>query len=390
MTPNIYILVASLLLLAYALGKVLRRIGLTEVLAYLVAGVIIGPALHFSAPEGFGSVVTGITLAFVAYTVGLSFSFSFLRRMGKKVLTILVVEVIVTSVSVWIFTYLVTRDLPLSIILASLAPATAPAGTLAVFRDLRSRGTLTDVSVAVVGLDDGAAIVIYSLGSTVTKTLLGGGVGLFESIAHPLWEIVGAVLLGAAIGLVLSYYSRRTRLSSDQIFVLCVSVSMMTWGVSQMMGVSSILACMVLGMTMINFSGRVGNRSNALIDNVMTPIFMLFFAAIGMQINFSQLGSIWLVVVMYCVGRSVGKVMGCGLGGFLSKSEAKITKYLGIALLNQAGVAVGLAFLAAEELSGYAMGGIIITLMASTTAIFQLFSPLGTQYAVKKAGEGNA
>lgn len=389
MPLNIYVLIASLLILAYALGKILRKIGLTEVLAYLIAGVIVGPALHFEAPQGFGSIVTGITLAFVAYTVGLSFSFSFLRRMGKKVLTILVVEVIVTSVSVWIFTYLVTADLPLSIILASLAPATAPAGTLAVFRDLRSRGTLTDVSVAVVGLDDGAAIMIYSLGSTLTKSLLGGDVGLFESVMHPLWEILGAVLLGAAIGFMLSYYSRRTRLSSDQIFVLCVSISILTWGISQVIGVSPILACMVLGMTMINFSGRVGNRSNALIDNIMTPIFMLFFAAIGMQINFSQLGSIWLVVVMYCVGRSAGKVMGCGLGGFLSKSESKITKYLGIALLNQAGVAVGLAFLAAEQLSGYDIGAVIVTLMASTTAIFQLFSPLGTQYAVRKAGEGN-
>ncbi len=389
MTSNIYVLVALILLLGFILGRLLRKVGLTEVLAYLFAGVIIGPILKFSAPEQFSSVITGVTLAFVAYAIGLSFSFSFLKKMGKKVLIILIVEVLVTSVVVWIFVYLLTRDLPLSIILASLAPATAPAGTIAVLRDLRSKGTLTDVSIAIVGLDDAAAIIIYSVGIIWTKTLLGGEVGIASSFVYPVWEIFGAVALGGAIGLIISYGTKKMHLSSDNIFVICVAVAILCWGLAEMVGISAILTCMVLGTTVINFNVHIGNRSNELLDNLMTPVFMLFFAVIGMAIDFSQFASIWAIVIMYCIGRSAGKVLGCTTGGILSKSEPKITKYLGIALLNQAGVAIGLAFLAAQELSEYGLGGIIITLMATTTAVFQLFSPLCTQYAIKKAGEAN-
>jgi Kef-type K+ transport system membrane component KefB len=358
-------------------------------LAYLLAGVIIGPILNFSAPEQFSSIITGITLAFVAYTVGLSFSFAFLKKMGKKVLIILIVEVLVTSIAVWIFIYLLTGNLPLSLILASLAPATAPAGTIAVLRDLRSKGTLTDVSVAIVGLDDAAAIIIYSVGVVGAKMLLGGEVSIASSLVYPVWEIFGAVALGGAIGLAISYFTQKIHLSSDHIFVVCVAVAILCWGLAEMIGVSAILACMVLGTTVINFNVHIGNRSNELIDNIMTPIFILFFAVIGMAVDFSQFASIWAIVIMYCIGRSAGKLIGCSMGSILSKSEPKITKYLGIALLNQAGVAIGLAFLVAQELAEYGLGGIIITLMATTTALFQLFSPLGTQYAIKKAGEVN-
>lgn len=389
MTSNIYVLVGLVLLLGFVLGQLLRKVGLTEVLAYLFAGIIIGPILHFSAPEHFDTIISGVTLAFVAYMVGLSFSFSFLKKMGKKVLIILLVEVLVTSIAVWIVIYLLTGDLPLSIILASLAPATAPAGTIAVLRDLRSKGTLTDVSIAVVGLDDAAAIVIYSVGVIWTKMLLGGEVSIASSIVYPVWEIFGAVALGGAFGLAVSYVTKKRVLSSDHLFVVCAAVAILCWGLAEMIGVSAILACMVLGTTVINFNVHIGNRSNELIDNIMTPVFILFFAVIGMEIDFSQFASIWAIVIVYCIGRSVGKILGCSMGGILSKSEPKITKYLGIALLNQAGVAVGLAFLAAQELSGYELGGVIITLMATTTALFQLFSPLGTQYAIKKAGEVN-
>ena len=386
---NAYVLVALILILGFIFGRVLRRLRLTEVLAYILAGIIIGPVLNFSAPEQFSVIIVGITLAFVAYVVGLSFSFVFLKRMGKKILIILVVEVLMTSVVVGIFIYLFTRDLPLSIILASLAPATAPAGTIAVLRDLRSKGTLTDVCVAVVGLDDAAAIIIYSIGIMWTKMLLGGEVGIASSLIYPLREIFGAVGLGGAIGVAISYFTKKVHPSSDHIFVICIAVAILCWGLAEMCGVSAILACMVLGTIVINLNAHVGNRSNELIDNIMTPIFVLFFAAIGMEIDFSLFRSIWPIVIMYCAGRSIGKLMGCSIGGVLSKSEPKIRRYLGVALLDQAGVAVGLAFLAAQELSGYGLGDTIITLIATTTAVFGLLSPLAIQYAVKKAGEAS-
>jgi len=156
-----------------------------------------------------------------------------------------------------------------------------------------------------------------------------------------------------------------------------------------MIGVSAILACMALGTAAINLNVQIGTRSNELIDNIMTPVFVLFFAAIGMAMDFSLFHLIWPLVIVYCVGRSIGKITGCSLGGVLSKSEPKIKKYLGLAMLDQAGVAIGLAFLAAQALSEYELGGTIIALMTTTTVVHGLLAPPLIQYAVKKAGEAN-
>ncbi len=378
-----------MLLLGFILGRLLKKIGLTEVLAYIIAGILIGPVFKFTIPSSFNKVVTAITLSFVAYMVGLSFSFKFLKRMGKAIITILVVEVVITSLVVWALVYIFTKNMALSIILGALAPATAPAGTIAVIRDLKAKGSLTNVAIAIVGLDDAAGIIIYSFGIVLTKALLGGKVDIKAFVIRPMWEIFGAVLLGAAVGFVVSYLTNKAKLSSDNIFIISIGAVMLSWGIAQIMGVSAILTCMIFGTVMINFNTSISNQSNRLIDSIMSPIFILFFAAIGAEIDFSQFLAMLGIVLVYCIGRSIGKVLGCGLGGFISRSEAKITKYLGVALLNQAGVAVGLAFLAAQELSAYHMGGMITTLMATTTAVFQILSPLGTQYALKKSGESS-
>jgi len=387
---NTYLLVAFILILGFILGRVLRKLRLTEILAYILAGIIIGrlgPVLDFSPPEEFNGIITGITLALVAYIIGLSFSFSFLKRMGKQMVIILFVQVLMTFIATLGFVYLLTRDLPLSIILASLAPATAPAGTIAVFRDLRAKGTLTDITVALVGLDDALVIVIYSVGILWAKMLLGGEASISFSFTYPLWEIFGALGVGAAIGVAISYFTKKMHLSSDHIFVISIAAAILCWGLAEMIGVSAILTCMALGTAVINLNVQIGTRSNELVDNIMTPIFVLFFAAVGMQMDFSLFHSTWPLVIMYCVGRSIGKIAGCSLGGVLSKSEPKIKKYLGFAMLDQAGVAIGLAFLAAQALSGYELGGKIITLMATTTVVHGLLAPPLIQYAVKKAGE---
>ena len=385
---NIYVLVALVLILGFILGRILRKLRLTEILAYILSGIIIGQVLNFSPPEQFSVIITGITLALVAYIIGLSFSFAFLKRMGKQLVIILIVQVLMTFVATFGFVYLLTRDLPLSIILGSLAPATAPAGTIAVLRDLRAKGTLTDITMALVGLDDALVIVIYAVGIRLTKILLGAEASISFSFTYPLWEIFGGLGLGAAIGVAISYFAKKVHLSSDHIFIISIAVAMLCWGLAEMIGVSAILTCMALGTAVINLNVQIGNRSNELIDNIMTPVFVLFFAAIGMQMDFSLFHLMWPLVIVYCVGRSIGKIAGCSLGGVLSKSEPKIKKYLGLAMLDQAGVAIGLAFLAAQALSGYELGGTIITLMATTTVVHGLIAPPLIQYAVKKAGEG--
>jgi Kef-type K+ transport system membrane component KefB len=384
---NIYVLVALILILGFILGRILRRLRLTEVLAYILAGIIIGRILNFSPPEQFNVIITGISLALIAYMVGLSFSFAFLRRMGKQMVIILIVQVVITVAATGGFVYLLTKDLPLSIILGSLAGATDPAGTIAVLRDLRTRGSLTDMTIALVGLDDAVVIVVYAVGIALTKMLLGAETSVSFIFSHPLWEIFGGLGLGGAIGALLSYVTKKMHLTSDHIFVISLAVAILCWGLAELIEVSAMLTCMALGTAVINLNVQVGNRSNELVDNIMTPIFVLFFAAIGMEMDFSLFHLMWPLIIVYCVGRTIGKITGCSLGGVLAKSEPKIKKYIGFAMLPQAGVAMGLAFLAAQALSGYELGGTIITLATTTTVVFGLLSPPLVQYAVQKAGE---
>jgi Kef-type K+ transport system membrane component KefB len=384
---NIYVLVALVLVLGFILGRVLHRLRITEVLAYILAGIIIGQVLNFSPPEEFYVIITGTTLALVAYIIGLTFSFAFLKRMGKQMVIILIVQVTMTFVATCGFVYLLTRDLPLSIVLASLAPATAPAGTIAVLRDVKAKGTLTDMTIALVGLDDALVIVIYAVGIRFAEMLLGAEASVSFSFGYPLWEIFGGLGLGGVIGVAASYFTKRTHLSSDHLFVISLALAILCWGLAEMVGVSAILACMALGTAVINLNVQVGKRSNELVDNIMTPVFVLFFATIGMEMDFSLFQSIWPLIIVYVVGRSIGKIAGCSLGGVLARSEPKLKKYLGFAMLDQAGVAMGLAILAARALSGYELGGAIITLMATTTAVHGLITPPLVQFAAKKAGE---
>ena len=311
---NIYVLVASILILGFILGRILRKLRLTQVLAYILSGIIIGRVLNFSPPEQFSVIITGTTLALVAYIVGLSFSFAFLKRMGKQMVIILIVQVVMTFIVTGGFVYLLTRNLPLSIILGSLAPATAPAGTIAVLRELRAKGTLTDITIALVGLDDALVILIYAVGIRLTKMLLGAEASISFAFTYPLWEIFGGLALGGAIGIAIAYFTKKIHLSSDNIFVVSLAVAILCWGLAEMIGVSAILTCMALGTAVINLNVQIGNRSNELIDNIMTPVFVLFFAAIGMEMDFSLFHLMWPLVIMYCVGRSIGKITGCSLG----------------------------------------------------------------------------
>jgi Kef-type K+ transport system membrane component KefB len=386
---NIYVVVGLILILGSILGRVLHKIRITEILAYILAGIVIGRVLNFSPPEEFSVIVTGFTLALVAYIIGLTFSFAFLKSMGRQMVIILIVQVAMTFVATCGFVYLLTRDLPLSIVLASLAPATAPAGTIAVLRDIRAKGTLTDMTIALVGLDDALVIVIYALGIRFAEMLLGAEGSVSFSLSYPLWEIFGGLGLGGGIGIVVSYFTKRTHLSSDHLFVVSLALAILCWGLAEMVGVSAILACMALGTAVINLNVQVGKRSNELVDNIMTPVFVLFFATIGMEMDFSLFHSIWPLIIVYVVGRSIGKIAGCSLGGVLARSEPRIKKYLGFAMLDQAGVAMGLALLAARALSGYELGGAIVTLMATTTAVHGLIAPPLVQFAARKAGEAS-
>ena len=385
---DILFLVGILLFLGSLIGKGLIKIGLTGVLGYLVIGFILGPILKIPIPLGFGKVISSFTLSLVGFTIGLSFSLDFLKEMGKKMIIILIVEVCITTISVFLFLYLFTRKLPFSIMLASLSAATAPAGTIAVLREWKAKGSLTNMIIAIVGLDDIAGILMYTLGIALTKTVLGLHGNLISSLLSPIWEIFGALILGIVFSLLFHFFLKKISFSRDEMFILSLCLPFILWGIADFIKVSQILSCMMFGAIFINLNPKEGSLLSKLIDNVMTPFYILFFASVGMAIKLSGLEALGLISVLYCIGRSVGKYMGCFLGGVIAKAEDKIKKNLGPALLNQAGVAVGLAYLVSYELPNFPnLANLILITIALTTAIFQFIAPIGVQYAIKRSGE---
>jgi len=272
--------------------------------------------------------------------------------------------------------------------LASLSTATAPAGTVAVLRDLRAKGSLTNMLIAIVGLDDGAGILMFTVGAALTKTVLGVHGSLLSSILNPLWEILGGTFLGFGIGFLFSLILKNFKFSEDGIFTLSLGIPFLTWGIAQWINISPILSCMVVGATLINLDKEKGLQTNKILDKVMTPFFLLFFGSVGMEIKITKLMQVGLISLLYCLGRTIGKWIGGYIGGAIAQVEEKVKKYLGPGLFNQAGVAVGLAYLTFHELPGFkTLGETILVSIAITTAIFQFFGPIGVQFAIKKAGE---
>jgi Kef-type K+ transport system membrane component KefB len=306
-----------------------------------------------------------------------------------------VVTLIIITIGIFIFTW----DLNLSLILGVIGLATAPAGTLAAIQMCKGRGELSRLAVAIVGIDDGIAIVLFVIIVTFVRGNLGGSQSIFEIIKIPLLEIGGAILIGVILGFVFSSVSKYVT-NRDDIFIIAIGLLLLCIGISETVKASSILACMVFGITLINLNIRVGRTTNSIIENYITPIFVIFFAIAGLELSlqydwFMKYGimSIFGIMVFYIIFRIEGKLLGGIFAGKLTDVSKNTQNYLGYALLSQAGVNIGLAILVSNELSGLSggrsLGILVITLVTITTIVFEVIGPIGVRYSLTRTGEAH-
>ena len=389
---NLLLLTGLVLALGYGVGKLVHNAKLTAIVGYLVVGVILGPSvlgILSLTPQQTG-VVIDVALGFVAFIIGSQLTLRLMRRLGKRIVAIILGESLGAFILVTLGVYALTRSLPEALLFGALAPASAPAGTVAIIQEFRSKGILTNALLAVVGFDDALAIIIYVIVITAVKGLLGGGFSIVGSMAGALWKIGGAIVLGAAIGAILGYLLKKAR-ERDDLFVGVLAGILICGGLALALQVSLILTCMVLGMTLINVFPRIGQTSYRLIDQVMVPIYVVFFVVAGMELNVGLLPLMGTLGVIYIVCRIAGKMCGVFLSTTATKSRAVFRKYLGFGLFSQAGVAIGLAAKVGPELSAYvggaSLGALMITTIAATTIVFEIIGPLGAKYAITKAGE---
>ena len=406
----------ALLSLSVALfvGLMLSRLAklakLPAVTAYLVAGILVGPYfLGALGVSGLGftsmadvntySLLSDVALGFIAFSIGNEFRLSQLKQTGKQALVIGIFQAVFTTLLVDAVLiglhFLMPDKLPLSaaIVLAAVASATAPAATLMVVRQYKAKGPLTSILLPIVALDDAVGLVLFAVSFGIAKALGAGSVSLTSVILEPILEVILSLLLGLVMGLLFSFFerffhSRSKRLAMSVTFVfLTVALSMLKFEVGGIhIGFSSLLVCMMLGTVFCNicdFSEELMDR----VDRWTAPLFILFFVISGAELELSVFTEIAIVVIgiVYIISRSLGKYFGALISAKSVKCDNNIVKYLGITLLPQAGVALGMAIKAEAELG--AEGAIVANITLFAVLVYELVGPMLTKMSLLKAGE---
>jgi Kef-type K+ transport system membrane component KefB len=407
----------TLLLIAVALfsGLLMTRLfvklHLPDVTAYLVAGVLIGPCVLGSLGiPGLGfntfeqvdslSMISDVALGFIAFAIGHEFRLSALKQTGKQATVIGIFQAFVATIFVdiaLISLHFIMPDLlplPVAITLGAIAAATAPAATLMVVRQYKAKGPVTDVLLPVVALDDAVGLVIFAVSFGIAQSLKNGTTHIAALILEPLMEVVLSLVFGGLVGLLLTwlerfFHSRRNRNSLIVgSIVLTVAVSQLKIPVGSFtFGFSSLLVCMMLGTVFCNFcplSEELMERA----DRWSGPAITLFFVLSGSALQFGVFGdgSVILIGLVYIVARSLGKYLGAGWSSAMVHSPEPVRKYLGITLLPQAGVALGMCATAYRVLGGIE-GTLIRSIVLFSVLIYELFGPSLTKMALTRAGD---
>jgi len=388
-----YLLLGGLAIgLGLLIGKGTHRLRVTGVVGYIIAGFILGPevlgVLDLAAAEV--ETVTNFSLAFVAFVIGGELTLTLMRRQGRSILAIILGETLGAFFMVFVFVYLVTADLPKAIIFAAMAPASAPAGAVAIIQEYKARGKLTNSILAVVGLDDGLAIFIYAFSIAIAGGLLAtGGFSAASMLVDPLIDTGGALLLGLAMGLGAAFVFRRL-VEREEIIAVALTAILLTAGLATLLDVSLILASLAMGMTVTNVFPRVNRPVFDAVKVISLPVYVLFFVLAGLNLHLGVLAGAGVIGVVYVVCRSTGKLGGAYAAARATRAEPVIARNIGLGTLTQAGVAIGLALLASTELAarGYPdLGRLVLTTITATTVVFEIVGPLATWFALHRAGE---
>ncbi len=408
------------LLAGLMLSRLAKLAKLPAVTAYLVAGILVGPyvlgklggliesatgigGIGFATMEDIEavSILSDVALGFIAFSIGNEFRLSQLKKIGKQATIVGILQAVITTIVVDIaliaLHFAMPEKFPLSaaIVLGAIASATAPAATLMVVKQYKAKGPVTDILLPVVALDDAVGLVSFAISFGVAKALKSGAPNLVSIIVEPLLEIVLSIGLGGLMGLLFSwcerfFHSRSKRLAVSVGFVLLtIGLSMIKLEIGGVhIGFSSLLVCMMLGTIFCNicdFSEELMDR----VDRWTAPLFAIFFVISGAELELSVFADVMIILigVVYVISRSAGKYSGAFLSAKLSKCDDNIVKYLGITLLPQAGVALGMANMAMNSVELGAEGAIIANITLFAVLIYELIGPMLTKIALLKAGD---
>ena len=414
--------IAVCLFAGLMMTRVLKRLHLPDVTAYLIAGVVVGAycigrfviggfSFGFNdgvAPVGSFTIISDIALGFIAFDIGNEFRVKDLKHTGKKATVIGIVQAVVATLVVDAvlvgvhFLLLATTGedylpLPACILLGAIASATAPAATLMVVRQYKAKGPLTDLLLPIVALDDAVGLILFAVSMGVAKALHGGDLSVVSVLVEPMLEIVLSLLLGAVLGFFLSlveraFHSNSNRLALMITFVfLTVALAMLHFEIGGVhIGFSSLLTCMMLGTVFCNVC-KTSEEMMQRTEKWTKPLFVLFFVISGASLDLTVFKEpiFILIGVIYILFRSAGKLVGSLGSAKLMKCDKKTVKYLGITLLPQAGVALGMVSTinADSVFGGSEIGNTVRFVILFGVLIYEIFGPMMTKWALVKAGD---
>ncbi len=387
MELNTLTYIAIMLFAALIAGKIVKQMKLPNVTGYLVIGLLIGPhCLGLLTEELLGkmNIITEFALGCIAFSIGAEFRIKFLKKIGKAPVVIGILEGVGAVIVVDTILLIMGYNITFALAMGAIASATAAASTLLIVKQYKAKGPVTETLLPVVALDDAVALMAFGISMAVAKVVSSRGeASLGKLLMEPVWELFGGLIFGALLGILMviavHYYTGRGNRLAITALMICACV-----GISDMVGFSSLLACMMLSTVFVNLSGHTQKIYEPL-DRITPPIYMMFFIISGASLDITIIKSIGVVGAVYVIGRVVGKVIGASLGARISKAPKPVRKYLGYTLIPQEGVAIGLAASAAASLPDY--GARIKTIVLCGVVIYELIGPIITKATLKRAGE---
>ncbi|NQT30327.1 MAG: cation:proton antiporter [Candidatus Saganbacteria bacterium] len=392
---DIFLAAAIILILGFIFGRLAILIKLPRITGYIISGIIFGPSLFNILSSNTLTqleFIPQLALGVIALIIGAGLNFGLIKKLGVRLLLITLFESLGAFGCVLLVLHLLKMPLEAALPLAAIAAATAPAATVAIIKEFRSHGPLTETVLAVVALDDAVAIILFGLVLTLDlKHLSTFSETALHSLSASFLEILAALVIGVILGIIANLLTKITREITDTLIII-LGIVMLAIAVASISHTSALLTNMFLGLTFINISSKNHEFVNNL-DRLTPIIYCFFFVMAGAHLNLRIFSEVGLSMLIWGIGfilaRLTGKIVGAYIGGTFSKAPETIRRYLGLALIPEAGVAIGLSLLINKSSSYFEFRYIILNITLIAVAFNEIVGPLCTKYALFKAKEAS-
>jgi len=397
--------VGIILFVGFLFGEIATKLKLPKVTGYIVGGILLNPGLLHFIPDDFTNhtdFITNLCLSFITFSVGGTLFFPHIKKLGKNILWITLCEAEFAFAAVAIGFFAVTPFfihlpgatwltvfIPVSLLIASLASPTDPSATLAVVHEYKAKGNVSSTILGVAAFDDALGIVNYSFAIAFAMVLISPNTaGIQPFLLKTLLSIGGSVLLGAVFGFIFNAISVSVQREKEGVLIVLIfALLSLCFGTAATLGMDQLLATMAMGAIVINF-----NKQRVKIFKIMERyteelIFVLFFTLSGMHLNFHILRGNLILVMLFFVFRTFGKIAGTFTGAFLSKAPPKVRKYTAGGLIPQGGIVIGLALMMKQNSSFDAFSDIVLSVIIGATVIHEIIGPILAEKVLERAGE---